>query len=164
MPQMQLPIFSAGVTHITPELAYERRDGYVTYVNGQMPIFRHDEKDVPTFKMITAQFCCTGSATQAEIARAFGVPAITVKRSVKRYREKGPAGFYEPRPTRGPNVLTPEVLQQAQEKLDAGVSAAEMAKELGLKPNTVQKAIRAGRLHETKKKTAVPQVPQQPQQ
>jgi transposase-like protein len=160
MPQMQLPIFPEGSTHITSELAFEKRDGQVTYFNGQMPIFRHDEKDVPTFKMITAQFCCTGSATQVAIARAFGVPAINVKRSVKTYREKGPRGFYEPRPTRGPNVLTPEVLQQAQEKLDAGVSAAEMATELGLKRNTVQKAIRDGRLHEIKKKTPVPQVPQ----
>jgi transposase len=162
MPQLQLPIFSEGVTHITSELAYERRDGRVTYFNGQMPVFRHDEKDLPTFRMITAQFCCNGTTTQAQIASAFGVPAITVKRSVKKFREKGPAGFYEPRRTRGSGVLTPEVLQKAQERLDAGVSRADMAAELGLKVDTVRKAIGAGKLHEIKKNSQARQVLQLP--
>jgi phage portal protein BeeE len=37
--------------------------------------------------MITAQFCESGNAKQAEIARAFGVPPISVKRAVKLYRK-----------------------------------------------------------------------------
>jgi hypothetical protein len=162
MPQIQLPIFSEGVTHITPELAYERRDGHVTYFNGLMPVFRHDEKDLATFRMITAQFCCNGTTTQAQIASAFGLPAITVKRSVRKFREMGPAGFYERKRTRGAAVLTRDVLQKAQEKLDAGLSKAEMAAELGLKVDTVRKAIGAGKLHEIKKKIPTPQVQQLP--
>lgn len=152
MPQLQLPIFPEGVTHITPELAFEKRDGQVTYFTGLLPVFRHDEKDLRTFRMITSQFCVNGNAKQAAIARAFGVPLITVKRGVKTYRTKGAAGFYEVRRTRGAAVLTPIVLEQAQTKLDEGISVVDVATQLGLKLNTVQKAIRAGRLRQAAKK------------
>ena len=39
MPQLPLPMFPHGVTHITPELAVQKREGQVTYFNGHMPIF-----------------------------------------------------------------------------------------------------------------------------
>jgi len=94
MPQLQLPFFPEGVTHITPLLAFCAAEGWVTYFNGSMPVFVHEQADVASFRMITAQFCVTGAAKQAEVARAFGIPKITLKRAVKRYREKGPQGFY----------------------------------------------------------------------
>ena len=36
-------MFPAGVTHITNELAFERRDGKIAYFNGHMPVFVHAE-------------------------------------------------------------------------------------------------------------------------
>ena len=39
MPQLQFPIFPEGVTNITPELAFMKKEGRVTYFNGQMPLF-----------------------------------------------------------------------------------------------------------------------------
>ena len=41
MPQIQFPFFPEGVTHITALLAFARRDGQVTYFNGNMPVFFH---------------------------------------------------------------------------------------------------------------------------
>ena len=155
MPQMQLPLFPDGVEHITSELAFEKRDGQVTYFNGNMPVFIHAENDVPTFRMITAQFCINGNAKQADISRAFGITLISVKRAVKLYREKGVAGFYEEPKRRGPAVLTAEVLKEAQEQLDEGLEIPEVAERIGVKPNTLAKAIGTGRLHKhTKKKTS----------
>ncbi|MCK4658706.1 MAG: hypothetical protein KAV82_04215 [Phycisphaerae bacterium] len=147
MPQMQLPIFPVGVTNINPNLAFSKQDGRVTYFNGLMPVFFHDQNDVRTFRMITAQFCVNGNTRQAEIARAFGVPLISVKRAVKLYRDKGPAGFYATPRRRGPAVLVPEVLAQAQQLLDQGLSVSQVAARLGLKADTLSKAVRAGRLH-----------------
>jgi hypothetical protein len=77
MPQMQLLIFSDGAEHINAYLAFEKCDGQATYFNGNMPVFIHDENDVATFRMITAQFCINGNATRAEISRAFGVTLIS---------------------------------------------------------------------------------------
>ncbi len=94
MPQLVLPIFPQGATHITPELAFEKRDGWVTYFHGLMPVFRHSEDDLQSFRMITSQFCVTGSAKQVEIIKAFGVSTCSVKRGVKLYREKGPSAFF----------------------------------------------------------------------
>ena len=70
MPQMQLPIFPEGVTDITALLAFSKQDGRVTYFNGSMPVFVHDEEDRASFQMITAQFCVNGNAKQADIVRA----------------------------------------------------------------------------------------------
>jgi transposase-like protein len=153
MPQLQFPFFPEGVTHITSLLAFRKQDGQVTYFNGSMPVFVHDAADADSFRMITAQFCVNGNARQADIVRAFGVTKISLKRAVKRYRNEGPRGFYTPRRTRGPAVLTPPVLAQAQQLLDDGVATAQVAERLGVKPDTLSKAVRAGRLHPPVKKT-----------
>ena len=153
MPKVHLPVFPEGTTHINVHLAFEKADSQITYFNGMMPVFTHDESDLNTFRMITSQFYINGNATQAEICRAFGVPAITVKRAVKKYRESGAAGFYEPRPTRGATILTPEVLNEAQELFEQGKEITEVADILGIKGNTLNKAVLDKRLHKPKKKT-----------
>jgi transposase len=156
MPQTQLPFFPEGVTHITALLAFRKEDGRVTYFNGSMPVFVHEEADLDSFRMITAQFCVNGNAKQADISRAFGVSKISLKRAVKRYREQGPKGFYTPRKRRGSAVLTPSVLAEAQQLLDEGLQTPEVADRLGVKRDTLSKAVRAGRLHKPVKKTLLP--------
>jgi transposase len=153
MAQLQLPIFPAGVTEITQVLAFSNEGGRVTYFNGSMPVFVHEQADRASFQMITAQFCVNGNAKQMDIVRAFGVSKISLKRAVKRYREEGPRGFYQPRKRRGPAVLTAAVLEEAQRLLDEGLEPAEVADRLGVKRDTFSKAVRAGRLHKPVKKT-----------
>jgi hypothetical protein len=80
----------------------------------------------------------------------------SVKRSVKRYREKGTKGFYAPRVTRGAAVLIDSVVAQIEELFAEGASEAEVAKKLELKLNTLQKAIRAGRVRMPAKKKSPP--------
>jgi transposase len=92
------------------------------------------------------------AAKQSDIIRAFGVTPISVKRSVKTYREKGAKGFYAPRVTRGAAVLVDSVVAEAEELLADGAGDAEVAEKLGLKLNTLQKAIRAGRVRRPAKK------------
>ena len=89
---------------------------------------------------------------EGAVRRAFGVPKISVKRAVKLYREAGPKGFYAKRKGRGPAVLTPEVLAQAQPLFDQGLETSEVADRLGLKADTLSKAVRGGRLHKPAKK------------
>jgi len=71
MPQLHLPMFPAGVTPITDELAFERRDGKIAYFNGQIAVFVHAEDDVATFRMITSQFCIRRRPKTAE--SGFGI-------------------------------------------------------------------------------------------
>lgn len=151
MPQGILPFFPSGVTQISEALAFKKEDGRVVYFNYQMPVFMHDEGDNATFQMITSQFCVNGNVKQSEVIRAFGVTPISVKRGVKKYRMGGPAAFYQRGKGRGASKLTPEVIAEAQSLLNADASVSEVAEELGLKPNTITKAICDGKLTKPKK-------------
>jgi hypothetical protein len=157
MSQLQLPVFPEGTTLLTPELGVSGRAGRVTYFYGSLPVFTHAAKDVKSFRLFTSQLYVEGKVKQADLVRVFGVSPISVKRAVKRYQALGPGGFWQPSPVRGPGVLTPVVLEQAQGLLDEGASPSAVARQLGLKYDTVQKAIRARRLHRpVKKKTRLP--------
>lgn len=155
MPQLQLPMFPFGVTPITALLAFIKEDKNITYFNGSLPVFSHLEVDTESFRMITAQFCVNGHSQQMEIVRAFGVTPISVKRSVKLYREEGPRGFYKQKNKRGAAILTPAVIEQVQQLLSDHEEVADISYLLGIKADTLSKAIRAGRLHKPAKKKTV---------
>ena len=153
MPQVQLPIFPDGVTHITGEIAFQRDEVKVYYFNGHLPVFVHEERDLATFRMFTSQLVINGNATQAQISRAFGVPLVTVKRYVKLYRQGGVRAFFAPPKRRVGHKLTAEVCQQAQMLLNEGLEVPEVGRRVGILANTLHKAIRDGRLiHNIKKK------------
>jgi transposase-like protein len=156
MPQVQLPIFPAGVTHINSEIAFEERDGKVYYFNGHLPVFVHEKSALATFRLFSTQLVINGNATQAEISRAFGVPLVTVKRYVKLYREGGAAAFFASAKKRSASKLTEQVCQRAQELLDQGLEVPEVGRQLGILSNTLHKAIRSGRLRPGKKKIYPP--------
>ena len=147
MPQLQLPIFPAGITEINSQIAVEKREGMVYYVYGHLPVFQHGEGDVRAFRMFTSQMIVNGTVKPKEIVRAFGVPMVTVKRYLKVMRERGSEGFYVRQPRHSSaSVLKGEVLERAQQLLDEGRSVPEVAGELKVLTNTLHKAIRAGRL------------------
>ena len=147
MPQMLLPFFPAGVTNITPDLAFRNDDGMVTYFNAHMPVFRHSQEDIQSFKLIISQFYVNGVAKQAQITKAFGINPLLVKRAVEKYNEEGPKAFFALPKTRGAGVLTANVLVKAQELLDQHMTPSEVSKDLTLKADTIRKAIAYGRLH-----------------
>lgn len=146
MPQLLFPFFPDGLTHINPNVAFQRSDGLVRYYLGMSEVARHDEQDYDAFKAKIAELCLVGVMTQAEAARAFGVTSTSLKRATKLYNKAGPRGFFAARRTRGAAVLTATVLRRAQELLDQRIALADVADRLGLKRNTVAKALRDGRL------------------
>ena len=148
MPQLQLPMFPAGVTEINNRIAIEVEDGRVCYIYGHLPVFQHDKDDVRSFRMFTSQMIETGSVKPREIVETFGVPMTTVKRYMKVYRQHGAKGFYETKPRHSSaSKLKGETLERAQQLLDEGRSVPEVAEEIDVMANTIHKAIRAGRLH-----------------
>jgi IS30 family transposase len=69
-----------------------------------------------------------------------------VKRACKKLRDEGAAGFFRPPVSRQGHKLTEQRLQEVQSRLDAGWEVPAIGAELGVLPNTIHKAIRAGRL------------------
>jgi hypothetical protein len=146
MPQIQLPIFPKSCTAINPDLAFEQREGTVYYFNGHLPVFSHPVDDIASFRFFTSQLISNGNASQGEISRAFGVPLVTVKRSCKKLRDEGAAGFFRPAEPRQGHKLTDQRIARAQAMLDDGLSVPAIGAELGVLPNTLHKAISYGRL------------------
>ena len=146
MPRTQLPIFPASSCAITPEHAFEQRDGSGVYFNGHLPVFAHPAADLAAFRLFSSQLIANGAATQVQITRAFAVPLVTVKRACKKLRQEGAAGCFRPPVPRQGHRLTAAVLAEAQALLDAGLAPAAVAARLGVLPNTLNKSMHAGRL------------------
>jgi len=151
MPQVQLPVFPNGSVEINGDLACRTEDGQVVYYNGHLPVFMHGKDDLASFRLFTAQLIVQGSATQGDIHRAFGVPLVSIKRSTKRYREHSAAGFFAPKVRREGPALTAEKREQARALLVQGHPLAVVARETGVRADTLRKAIRAQRLPAVKK-------------
>lgn len=123
MPQVQMPFLAEGVTNVNNALGYSRQNGRISCFTGNVQMYSHEVDDSASFRMIIAQICVNGVAKQADIARSFGIPFLTVKRAVKLYRQDGARGFYKPRNYRSAAILTPEVCEPLQSLFDAGLNA-----------------------------------------
>ena len=152
MPQQILPIFLDGVQEINELLSYQKRDGSVYYFHGAFPIFSHSEDDNKSFRLIYSQLIDNGLCRNTEIQKVFPVSKVSVCRSLVIFRRDGSSGFFQTPKVRGAAVLTEDVLAQAQELLNEGESRLDTATELGLKKDTLAKAIQCGKLYEPVKK------------
>jgi transposase len=112
-----------------------------TYFQGVFPVFGHRSDDGRSFRMFTAQLICLGGCKQADIVRAFGVSRTSVSRSVAKFEEGGHEAFFKPRRGRGGSVITEEVRQRIEERFEQGQGPHEVAKALGIKYDTLRKAI-----------------------
>jgi transposase-like protein len=146
MPQLQLPLIPSGNKSINDVWSVANTGSNWSYFCGLMPVFTHAADSLPSFRMFTAQLVCQGACKQVEIQRVFGVSKNSVGRSVKKYREEGAEAFFRPRNGRGPSVITDEVKPRIEELFAAGKSSQKVAKELGIKHDTLRKAIQQGRV------------------
>jgi len=151
MPQVQLPLFPAGSVDINGDLACRTEGEQVVYYNGHLPVFTHAQRDLASFRLFTSQLIVQGSATQGQVAKAFGVPLVAIKRGTKLYRERGAAGFFVPKPRREGTKLDAEKLEQARALLVQGHPLAVVSRQTGVLTDTLRKAISAGRLPAVKK-------------
>jgi len=151
MPQVQLPIFPAGSVEINRDLACRTEEDRVVYYNGHLPVFTHAKNDLASFRLFTSQLIIQGSATQGDIAKAFGVPLVAIKRATKLYRQRGSAGFFVPKTRREGSQLNAEKLEQARALLVQGQPLAVVSRQTGVLSDTLRKAVAAGRLPAVKK-------------
>jgi len=139
---------------INSEIGVKTINDTVYYFNGSMPIYQHHRNKYKSFRFITSQLIALNNAKQSEIIQAFKVSKESVKRWVKIYREKEEEGFFGTRKGRkGGNVLNEEMLVKVQERLNIGKMPKEIEDELGIKADTIRKAINSGRLSRLEIKT-----------
>lgn len=152
MPQQILPIFIEGRSSINEAVHYEydTKANTVSYFLFCLPFYTHSVDDKSCFKLAIAQLIVMGHCKKCEIIKKLQVSKSFVDRAVTLYSKEGVGGFFKARNFRGSPVLTDEVIAKAQQLLASGDDRCEVAKTLGIKLNTLAKAIAAGRLIEKK--------------
>lgn len=148
MPQLILPLLPSGATRINDILSVQNKDGRWYYFAGADPVFSHEDNDRASFRMFTSQLIVSGQCKNIAVVKAFGVSPGSVKQGVKKYKEGGIKAFFQPRKGRGGSILTDEVKKKCQELLNNGLNRKEICGKLGIKYDTLRKAISDGRLHE----------------
>jgi transposase len=116
------------------------------YLNGHLPVFTHRVDDLRSFRFFTSQLIANGTVSQREIAQAFGVPLITVKRYCREFKQHGGDAFFGARPRRQGYRLTSERMTEVQRLLEEGLSVPAISQRTGLLDSTLRKAIAQGRL------------------
>lgn len=145
-------MFPAGSQNLNADLACRTEGDQVVYFNGHLPVFTHRKDDLASFRMFTSQLIVQGSATQGDVARAFGVPLISIKRSTQLYRTAGPAGFFVPKERREGTRLNETKLSAARVLIEQGQPLVVVSRQTGVLVDTLRKAIGAGRLPPLKKR------------
>jgi transposase len=122
-----------------------------TYFLGTYPIYSHRADDSRLFRLVTSQLINAGACRHKDIIETFGVSKSSVNRALKKLRDEGAEAFFKRREgRRGGSVFTAERLDQAQRLLDQGYSRSELVDELGVPPDALRKALKDGRLRETR--------------
>jgi transposase len=153
MQQLILPIIPPGASKISDLVSVFKDNDYWTYYYGVHSIYQHRAEDLKMFRMVTSMMIDSGACRHSEVIKAFGVPKASVNKALKKYRQGGIEAFFtkkRERSRRG-NVLTPEVIAKAQKLLDEGESRQDIIKEIGVKYDTLRKAIKDRRLRESQK-------------
>ena len=141
MKQGALPLIPCHTTALGENFSVDSTDDTVVWYCGFQPIRVHPRNDHRTQRLMMAFLHIHGHVPQAKIARALGVHWRTVLAAVNLYRAEGDAGFYKPTVVRGAAVMTPEILEQCRQLIDAGHGREEIANQLGIKKANIDKAI-----------------------
>lgn len=125
----------------------------VGYFIGIAPFFSHTKNDIVSFKFACCLLYTHNHASQIEIAEFFGVSVRGIKRACKRFKTTGPGSFYQSGTPqrRGSTIFSDEVIDSVQESFEDGLHKKEVAEKYNIKIDTLNKAIRDGRI-EVKKK------------
>ncbi len=111
-------------------------DGRMTYFHNLQPFDFHDVADRGPMLLRAARFVESG-VRRADIQAAFGISRSTLKRAVRKLRERGEASFHKPRRERGTSVITGARKARAERLLASGMGGAALARELGVPTSTV---------------------------
>jgi transposase len=148
--QELLPLIPHGANRISENLSVIHENGEWVYFHGCLPIFNHSENDMKSFRMISSSFINNGICKNIDIIKVFNVSKSSVIRSSQKFKDNGSCAFFSNKKTRGSaTILTPAIIEKAEDFLYYGFSCSEIAKKLKIKVGTLRKGISDGRVKRT---------------
>jgi transposase len=133
-------------------------DGWmVLFVNGQ-PVFSYDVNDVAASRLAMVQLVVSKAAQQQEVARAFGVKRVTVRRQVEKYQAGGVATLVpKKRGPKGPRLTGGRTQKVILKRKEEGESNCQIAQRLGISEASIRLALkRAGYVPKTPVQAELP--------
>ena len=147
-----LPLIPHGANRISDNLSVLHENGEWVYFHGCLPIFNHSENDMKSFRMISSSFINNGICKNIDIIKVFNVSKSSVIRSSQKFKDNGSPAFFSNKKTRGSaTILTPSIIEEAEELLSYGFSCMEIAQKLKIKVGTLRKGISDGRVKRTER-------------
>ena len=145
----KLPQIPQGSTSINDIVAVNNDNGTWTYSIYLWPVYTHESPQRNHFRYIASTLINSGLCRQTELVGIFGVDRKMLGRASKQLTDKGAESFFQKRRGRkGGTILTAEKLAHAQELFNQGYEREEVSVELGVKKDTLRKALGDGRLSE----------------
>jgi len=118
-------------------------DGYIVVFVREQPIFSYDTDDVAARRLAIVQLAESKVASQAEIARSFGVKRLTVYRQIEKYRVGGvPALVPRKRGPKGPRVTGGRRDKIIAKRKESGESNYRIAERLGVSESSIRQALK----------------------
>ena len=143
-----LPSENPEAVPISAKFSLQTQDGKTVYFHYLEPIWSHAEGDRAGQRIAAVQLAERDGVTQAGVAKALGVSAVTVNRWVRLYRKHGTAGLERLEAPRTRTALNPEQQQSAADRLYAGRSLRSVALELDVNRETLRQYQKSGSLPE----------------
>jgi transposase-like protein len=139
---MPLPFEPAGSVMVNPSVhMVERDEGGAVFIWG-MAAWCWEAGDVVGRRLAAVQLTETKAATPTEVAAAFGVDFGTLTEWRQRWSGAGAEGLMPKKSgPKGPSKLTEEVAERARQLYGTGKGLRAVARELGLDPSTVRRAL-----------------------
>lgn len=129
----------------------------VVFVKGQ-PIFFYDADDIAAERLAMVQLVESKVASKVDIARAFGVKRVTVRRQIEKYRAGGVEALVpRKRGPKGPRVTGGRKDKVIRTRKESGESNRQIAARLGISENSIRQALkRMGYEEKAPVQTALP--------
>ena len=142
-----LPLLPVDAKPVSRSLAIQTSDEQVVFFNAAGPIYACRTDDHVGLRLGAQTMLKQELAGVRQIADALGLHRTTLFRDAKRLQEEGTAGLAgKRRGPKGPRLLTPQLLRNAQDMLTRGASMRATAAEVGVSEGTIRNAVQQGRL------------------
>jgi hypothetical protein len=144
-----LPLIPHGASTISNNLSVVYEEDRWIYFHGGLPVFAHNASDNRAFRMTTSSFICLGVCRNVDIERVFNVSKTSIIRNCIKYKLHGSNAFYKSssKGKKKSRVLDPEKLKKAEDLLSDDFTRREVADKLGVKYDTLSKAVWDGRIN-----------------
>jgi len=147
MHQTFFPVFPKDAKMINSDIGLKAVGEMILYFNGGLPVYQHRVVDYKSFRYFTSMMIDLKNVNHEDIISTFKVSKESVNRWLRIYREEGGSGFFqEKKSNKRGTRLTDEVLVSVQELLNLGKTPKEIGAGMGIKRDTIQKAISSHRL------------------